>query len=197
MFARQQAAVVLREFGAPSVLHVEQDWPLPVLGPGEVLVSNKATAVTEIDVETRRGRACLGEPIALPQVNGGGRRFLVGWVPPCTGSGTGLLLLRDQDRRGWRGAAQQGLACWGIPKSQSLFQASFWACRRAASLVLGAEGKGEWGGLLLGSLEGGKAGVGGPRPSTSPWRRRGPAVRPRHRSWAAPCLAWSLPRTGA
>lgn len=63
-------AVVIRKFGGPEVLEVEQDWPRPVRRKGEVLVEVLASSVNPVDWKTRRGDAprLLS---TLPKVLGG------------------------------------------------------------------------------------------------------------------------------
>jgi NADPH2:quinone reductase len=55
-------AVVYRRFGPPEVLAVE-DVPVPVAGPGEVLVEIRATTVTSAEAAMRRGRPLWGRVI--------------------------------------------------------------------------------------------------------------------------------------
>ena len=61
-------AVVLREFGAPEVMHVEEV-PTPVPGPGEVLIRVKAVSVNRtLDLVVRSGK--YPAPVKLPHVLG-------------------------------------------------------------------------------------------------------------------------------
>ena len=65
-------AVVLREFGPPEVLRVEQV-PDPVAGPGQVIVGVEAAGVTFVETQIRAGRApnpALAPP--LPAILGNG-----------------------------------------------------------------------------------------------------------------------------
>jgi NADPH:quinone reductase-like Zn-dependent oxidoreductase len=59
-------AVVLRELGDPANLRVE-DWPMPVPGPGEVVVRVQAAAINHRDVWIRRGQYA---GIRLPAILG-------------------------------------------------------------------------------------------------------------------------------
>jgi zinc-binding alcohol dehydrogenase/oxidoreductase len=59
-------AVVLRELGNPANLRIE-DWPMPVPGPGEVVVRVRAAALNHRDVWIRRGQYA---GIRLPAILG-------------------------------------------------------------------------------------------------------------------------------
>jgi zinc-binding alcohol dehydrogenase/oxidoreductase len=59
-------AVVLRELGDPGNLRVEE-WPMPVPGPGEVVVRVRAAAINHRDVWIRRGQYA---GIRLPAILG-------------------------------------------------------------------------------------------------------------------------------
>lgn len=61
-------AVVLRENGEPSVLRIEEDWPEPIAGPGEVVVSVGAVGVPYHDIVERNGTLRPGH--GLPKVLG-------------------------------------------------------------------------------------------------------------------------------
>ena len=61
-------AIVIREFGAPEVMRLEEV-PTPVAGPGEVLVRVKAVSVNRtLDLIVRSGR--YATPVKLPHVLG-------------------------------------------------------------------------------------------------------------------------------
>ena len=74
-------AAVLGCFGGPDAIEVRQDWPVPVVGAGEVLVRVTAGAVNNTDIWTRQGayglpgrpEALAGwrGPISFPRVQGG------------------------------------------------------------------------------------------------------------------------------
>lgn len=74
-------AAVLARHGGLDALEVRHDWPVPALGPGEVLVRVTAAAVNNTDIWTREGAYGLpGQPDALagwrgpisfPRVQGG------------------------------------------------------------------------------------------------------------------------------
>jgi NADPH2:quinone reductase len=62
-------AVVIREFGAPGVLHLERDFPLPAPGPGEVTLAVHAVSVNRtLDLAVRAGTYVA--PIRLPHIPG-------------------------------------------------------------------------------------------------------------------------------
>ncbi|HEV7652340.1 MAG TPA: alcohol dehydrogenase catalytic domain-containing protein [Actinophytocola sp.] len=80
-------AVVLPEFGGPDVLEV-RELPVPVAGPGEVLVRVRAVSVGRtLDVATRAGRLPFAKAVRLPHVLGAD---LVGEVVTA-GTGDGGL----------------------------------------------------------------------------------------------------------
>lgn len=61
-------AVVLREFGPPDVLRVE-DFPTPTPGPGEVVVEVHAVSVNRtLDLVLRSGK--YAKPVELPHILG-------------------------------------------------------------------------------------------------------------------------------
>lgn len=74
-------AAVLYRHGGPEALEVRADWPLPSVGPGQVLVRVGAAAVNNTDVWTREGAYGLhGRPEAkagwrgavdFPRIQGG------------------------------------------------------------------------------------------------------------------------------
>jgi len=74
-------AAVLSRFGGADALRLRRDWPVPTVGPGEVLVRVSAAAVNNTDIWTREGAYGLpGQPdvksgwrglIAFPRVQGG------------------------------------------------------------------------------------------------------------------------------
>ncbi|MGW7286419.1 zinc-binding dehydrogenase [Streptomyces sp. NPDC054847] len=71
MCERMTAAVLYRH-GGPEALELRTDWPLPSVGPGQVLVRVGATAVNNTDVWTREGAYGLhGRPEAKAGWRGG------------------------------------------------------------------------------------------------------------------------------
>jgi NADPH:quinone reductase-like Zn-dependent oxidoreductase len=78
---RRMTAAVLYRHGGPDALEVRTDWPLPRVGPGQVLVRVSAAALNNTDVWTREGAYGLpGRPeakagwrgaVAFPRVQGG------------------------------------------------------------------------------------------------------------------------------
>ena len=62
-------AAVIHEYGGPEVLHYE-DYPDPVLQPGEVLVRVAAAAVNPIDALERSGETKAWRPVHFPGVLG-------------------------------------------------------------------------------------------------------------------------------
>ncbi len=62
-------AVVIREFGGPDVLKLE-DYPDPVAGPGEVLVRVAAAGINPIDTLQRAGLTKSFNPVPLPAILG-------------------------------------------------------------------------------------------------------------------------------
>ncbi|WP_052947562.1 zinc-binding dehydrogenase [Aneurinibacillus tyrosinisolvens] len=63
-------AVVIREHGGPEVLQIEEV-PVPVPGPGEVLIKVETTALNHLDIFAREGLKGPGVPkITLPHVSG-------------------------------------------------------------------------------------------------------------------------------
>jgi NADPH2:quinone reductase len=77
-------AVVLPEFGPPSVLTPAGDWPDPVPGPGQVLVRTGFANITFVETQIRAGRPPNPAMTpALPVVLGNG----VGGVVTAAGAG--------------------------------------------------------------------------------------------------------------
>ncbi len=72
-------AVVLHEYGPPSKLKYE-DFPDPKPGPGEVLVSVRATSINPVDWKMRSGAAKDHFPVTFPGILG---RDLAGVVREC------------------------------------------------------------------------------------------------------------------
>jgi NADPH:quinone reductase-like Zn-dependent oxidoreductase len=74
-------AAVLTRHGGADALEVRPDWPVPVTGPGEVLVRVSAAAVNNTDIWTREGayglpgrpeaKAGWRGPVQFPRVQGG------------------------------------------------------------------------------------------------------------------------------
>ena len=61
-------AVVLREHGGPDALRIENDFPDPGCGPGEVVVRVRSTSLNYHDIFTRNGMP--GIRIAMPMICG-------------------------------------------------------------------------------------------------------------------------------
>lgn len=74
-------AAVLRRHGGPDALEVREDWPVPQVGPGQVLVHVAAAALNNTDIWTREGayglpgrpdaKAGWRGPLDFPRVQGG------------------------------------------------------------------------------------------------------------------------------
>jgi NADPH:quinone reductase-like Zn-dependent oxidoreductase len=74
-------AAVLRRHGGPEALEVREDWPVPQVGPGQVLVRVGAGALNNTDIWTREGayglpgrpdaKAGWRGPVDFPRVQGG------------------------------------------------------------------------------------------------------------------------------
>lgn len=74
-------AAVLRRHGGPDALKVREDWPVPGVGPGQVLVRVSAAALNNTDIWTREGayglpgrpeaKAGWRGPVDFPRVQGG------------------------------------------------------------------------------------------------------------------------------
>jgi NADPH:quinone reductase-like Zn-dependent oxidoreductase len=62
-------AIVIHEYGGPDVLKYE-DYPDPVVGPGEVLVRVVAVSINPVDTYERAGRTKDYRPIKFPGVLG-------------------------------------------------------------------------------------------------------------------------------
>jgi NADPH:quinone reductase len=63
-------AIVMRETGSPDVLRLE-DWPVPAVAAGEVLVAAEAVGVNFVETRIRSGALLAMEPATLPKVPGG------------------------------------------------------------------------------------------------------------------------------
>ncbi len=61
-------AVVFESHGGPDVLKVVNDFPEPVLGPGDVMLRVRATALNHLDLSVRQGMPTLKLP--LPHILG-------------------------------------------------------------------------------------------------------------------------------
>ncbi|NVI92161.1 zinc-binding dehydrogenase [Actinomadura sp. BRA 177] len=74
-------AAVLRRHGGPEALEVREGWPVPQVGPGQVLVRVGAAALNNTDIWTREGayglpgrpdaKAGWRGPVDFPRVQGG------------------------------------------------------------------------------------------------------------------------------
>lgn len=74
-------AAVLRQHGGPEALEVRDDWPVPQIGPDQVLVQVGAAALNNTDIWTREGayglpgrpeaKAGWRGPMDFPRVQGG------------------------------------------------------------------------------------------------------------------------------
>jgi NADPH:quinone reductase-like Zn-dependent oxidoreductase len=62
-------AVVIRAYGDPEVLKFEE-WPDPVIGPGEVLVRVAATSINPFDLKLRAGQMKEYYPLTFPAILG-------------------------------------------------------------------------------------------------------------------------------
>src|ERR1700712_1781896 len=88
----KMTAMVLPEFGAPEVLHA-RELPVPVPGPGEVLVRVAAVSVGRtLDVATRAGQQPFVRLVTPPHVLGADHAGEVAAVGP------GVLNWRPGDR---------------------------------------------------------------------------------------------------
>jgi NADPH:quinone reductase-like Zn-dependent oxidoreductase len=67
--AKTMRALVMHRHGGPEVLQLEEHWPRPEPGPGEILVRVKACALNYLDIFVREGMP--GEPTPLPHITGG------------------------------------------------------------------------------------------------------------------------------
>ncbi len=65
---RTMRAVVIHENGGPERLTFHDDWPVPAIGPGEVLVRVRFCALNYLDIFVREGMP--GEPVGLPFISG-------------------------------------------------------------------------------------------------------------------------------
>ncbi|MGH9348116.1 MAG: zinc-binding dehydrogenase [Vicinamibacterales bacterium] len=61
-------ALVMHRHGGPEVLQLEDAWPRPVPGAGEIRVRVHACGLNYLDIFTREGMP--GEPTPLPQITG-------------------------------------------------------------------------------------------------------------------------------
>ncbi|WP_243718600.1 zinc-binding dehydrogenase [Actinomadura sp. 7K534] len=83
-------AAVLSRHGGPDALEVREDWPVPQVGPGQVLVRVSAAALNNTDIWTREGayglpgrpdaKAGWRGPVDFPRVQGGDIAGTVGAV---------------------------------------------------------------------------------------------------------------------
>ena len=62
-------AAIIRKYGGPEELKYE-DFPDPVMGPGQVLVKTCATSINPIDLKTRSGTVKDFMPISFPAILG-------------------------------------------------------------------------------------------------------------------------------
>jgi NADPH:quinone reductase-like Zn-dependent oxidoreductase len=62
-------AIVIREYGGPEVLKLE-DYPKPTVGRGEVLIKVAATSINPLDYKQRNGSLKSMVPIQLPGILG-------------------------------------------------------------------------------------------------------------------------------
>ncbi|HYZ53599.1 MAG TPA: zinc-binding dehydrogenase [Streptosporangiaceae bacterium] len=102
-------AVVMREFGAPDVLRLE-DVPGPSAGPGEVIIGVEFASVTFVETQVRAGRPPNPAMLpALPAILGNGVGGTV--IRAGAGVGPGLLGRRVVTALGGRGGyAEQAVA---------------------------------------------------------------------------------------
>ncbi|WP_034261293.1 zinc-binding dehydrogenase [Actinospica robiniae] len=106
-------AVVLCEFGPPAALGFVEDWPEPVLGPGQALVDVAYAGITFVETQIRAGRPPNPAMApALPAVLGNGVGGVVTAVGPDVDEG--LVGTRVVAAAGGRG----GYAEWcAVPVS--------------------------------------------------------------------------------
>ncbi len=76
-------AIVFRQHGGPEVLELEQRWPRPVPGVGEVLIAVKACGVNHLDIFVRRGMP--NKKTELPHISGGDIAGTVAALGPGVG----------------------------------------------------------------------------------------------------------------
>jgi len=87
-------AIVFHEHGGPEVLRLEEQWPRPVPGPGEVLIRVKACALNHLDIFVRRGMP--NKKTELPHISGGDIAGTVAALgPDVTGVTVGARVLID------------------------------------------------------------------------------------------------------
>ncbi|HEY8481680.1 MAG TPA: zinc-binding dehydrogenase, partial [Spirillospora sp.] len=97
---------VLRRHGGPDALEVRHDWPVPVPGPGQVLVRVGAAALNNTDIWTREGayglpgrpdaKAGWRGPVDFPRIQGGDiAGTVVETGPGVPGDWTGRRVLVD------------------------------------------------------------------------------------------------------
>jgi NADPH:quinone reductase-like Zn-dependent oxidoreductase len=83
-------ALVMQRHGGPEVLTLVRDWPDPLAGPGEIVVTVHACALNFLDIFTREGMP--GEPTPLPHITGGD----VAGVVHAVGEGVTSCLVGDR-----------------------------------------------------------------------------------------------------
>jgi len=117
-------AVIVREHGEPTSPTVEEDWPDPVPGPGEVLVEIKATAANFVDLLVIGGTYQFLPP----------RPFVPGKLPAgvVTALGDGVTRVSVGDRvltMAEQGGYAQKVAvpeklCYALPESMTFTEAA-------------------------------------------------------------------------
>src|SRR5947209_16487874 len=70
VIVRTMKAVVCEQYGGPEVLRIENDLPLPRVGPNGVLVQVHASSVNPIDWKLRRGLLDAVRPVIFPVIWG-------------------------------------------------------------------------------------------------------------------------------
>ncbi len=104
-------ALVFHQHGGPEVLTVEEAWPRPVPGPGEVLVRIHACALNYLDIFVRRGMPA--KKTELPHISGGDGAGIVDEVGPGVAAAhlRQRVLIDPSVEHGALGEDTQGLLC--------------------------------------------------------------------------------------
>lgn len=103
---RFMTAAVLTRHGGPDALELRDDWPVPQIGPGQVLVRVGAAALNNTDIWTREGayglpgrpdaKAGWRGPVDFPRIQGGDIAGTVSAVgPEVPAAWTGRRVLVD------------------------------------------------------------------------------------------------------
>ena len=92
--SRVQQAVVISAPGGPDVLVVRDDWPVPVLGDGDVLIDVMAAGVNRHDCNQRKAGPAH-EPNPVPGLEAAGRIVACGRNVPTRRIGERVMALTD------------------------------------------------------------------------------------------------------